>query len=357
MTLSLPSLSALVAQADLNQLVSRHTPSIRTSCNVTHYRCPNPAHEDRNPSFTVTTTRQGKQIARCFSQCAWQGDALDFLKWHEGLSTHEAGVQLRNQFGKGLESSFEPITTIQRKSVLSILPKLQEAAKKENSTDDEAFLASYLRSRNWPPSVIDTFNLHVVTDSKNEKRVRHVSYAPHENGEWVATYWQDRGSRKAFPKWLSPPQSTPILFNLQSLQSPQLEAVVICEGAADAITASLALEGCNLVGIVGVPGASAWQPMWAQLFRGLRVVVAADDDEAGQQLEQRISQSLTTAPAFYRPSHGDLTDTAKAVGLDAVRTTLLGLLGTQPEQPQRTNCDISLLQEFFPLGFVTESKP
>jgi hypothetical protein len=89
---------------------------------------------------------------------------------------------LRNQFGKGLESSFEPITTTPRKSVLSLLPKLQEAAKKENSIDDEAFLASYLRSRNWPPSVIDTFNLHVVTDSKNEKRVRHVSYAPHENG-------------------------------------------------------------------------------------------------------------------------------------------------------------------------------
>ena len=141
MTLSLPSLSALVAQADLNQLVSRHTPSVRTSCNVTHYQCPNPAHEDRNPSFTVTTTRQGKQIARCFSQCAWQGDALDFLKWHEGLTTHEAGVQLRNQFGKSSESSFEASTSTPRKNVLSLLPKLQEASKKENSIDDEAFLA------------------------------------------------------------------------------------------------------------------------------------------------------------------------------------------------------------------------
>ena len=354
MTLSFPSLSVLAAQADLNQLVSRHTPSVRTSGNVTHYRCPNPAHEDRNPSFTVTTTRQGKQLARCLSQCAWYGDAIEFLKWIEGLSTHEAAVQLRNQFGQHRQSSFEPTRTIPSKNVLSLLPKVHNTSEKLNTPEAKAFLSSYLRSRHWPQSVTETFQLHVVRDSKNEMRVRHSFYVPHENGEWVVGYWQDRGRKTALPKWLSPRQSTPTLFNLKSLQNPKLEAVVICEGAADAITASLALEGCNLVGVVGVPGASAWQPKWAELFRGLRVVIAADNDEAGQQLEQQISRSLSTPPAYFRPKCNDLTETAKEIGLDALRELLVDLLGTQPEPPQATNRDITLLEEFFPHGFIVE---
>jgi DNA primase len=143
------------------------------------------------------------------------------------------------------------------------------------------------------------------------------------------------------------------LFNLRSLEVENLEAVVICEGAADTITATLALEGCTFIAVVGVPGVNAWQRTWAQLFNGLRVVVAADNDTAGQTLEKLIRQDLDRAPDYYRPSSGDLTDTAKAIGLPALRELLLGRLATQPEAQEHTiDNQLGLLRQMFPGGFV-----
>jgi DNA primase len=343
--MTLPSIADLVAQTDLNALVQRYTTAPRTSGNQSLYHCPHPSHPDTNPSFSVTTSRSGKQIGKCFSQCGWQGDALEFIKWIEGVNTSEGVKTLQALLGKPTEATRHK----QERSRV----KPQDNSKRLQGDEGVKFLASYLRSRGWPQSVVATFGLEVVIDQAGKPRIRHPYLVPTVEGDWVPGYWQDRGSKTCEPKWLSPRGSTPLLFNLRSLEVQNLEAVVICEGAADTITATLALEGCPFVAVVGVPGVNAWQRSWAQLFNGLRVVVAADNDTAGQTLEKLIAQDLDRAPDYYRPTSGDLTDTAKEIGLPALREILLGRLGTQPEAQERSiDNQLELLRQMFPGGFV-----
>jgi DNA primase len=355
--MTIQALATLVAQTDLNQLVQRYTSAPRSSGNVNLYNCPHPSHPDQRPSFSVTTSRSGKQFARCFSQCAWQGDALEFVKWIENVNTAEAVQWLRSFLGTpGDGHSFLSNRTTPSKPLRSLSPKIENTSEVLTGESANRFMAQYLSARGWPQEVAEKFSLSVVLDDFNKARIRHPYLVPHESGTWVPGYWQDRGSKSSTVKWLSPKGSTPVLFNLRSLEVADLEAVVICEGAADTITATLALEGCKLVGVVGVPGASAWQPQWAHLFKGLRVLVVADNDTAGQALERAIANSLDTSPGFLRPEQGDLTDTAKAIGLSKVRESLLAALGTQPEATERSLEEtLELLLAYFPQGSLVES--
>ena len=339
------NLSDLIAQVDLNQLVSRYTGNGRTSGKVTTYSCPHPAHADTHPSFTVTTNSKGKEVAKCFSQCAWQGDALELVKWLEGLSTGEAASWLRRFIGQAEEQTFYSKKAESPRKVLLLYPQGEELT----GESAERFMKKYLTSRGWPCEVAERFSLSVVLDSSGKARIRHPYFTPNSSGEWVLSYYQDRGDKTSLPKWKSPKGSTPQLFNLKSLEADSLEGVVICEGAADTITASLALEGCPFVAVIGVPGVSAWRDEWSHFVNGLRIVVAADNDEAGRTLEQRIRNSVSSPVTCVRASHGDLTEIANEIGLESLRALLLAGLGELPEATPRTLAEsVALLLEFFP---------
>ena len=343
------NLSDLVSQVDLNQLVSRYTPNGRTSGKVTTYSCPHPAHPDAHPSFTVTTNGKGKEVAKCFSQCAWQGDALELVKWLEGLSTGEAASWLRRFIGQAQEPTFYSKAPTPSSYVLSVSRKVESNSEELTGESAERFMKKYLTSRGWPCEVVERFSLSVVLDSSGKARIRHPYFTPNSSGEWVLSYYQDRGDKTSLPKWKSPKGSTPQLFNLKSLEADSLEGVVICEGAADTITASLALEGCPFVAVIGVPGVSAWRDEWSHFVNGLRIVVAADNDEAGRTLEQRIRNSVSSPVTYVRASHGDLTEIANEIGLESLRALLLAGLGELPEATPRTLAEsVALLLEFFP---------
>ena len=339
------NLSELIQLVDLNQLVSRYTGNGRTSGKVTTYSCPHPAHPDTHPSFTVTTNSKGKEVAKCFSQCAWQGDALELVKWLEGLSTGEAASWLRRFIGQAQEPTFYSKKAEHPRKVLPLYPQGQELT----GESAERFMKKYLTSRGWPCEVAERFSLSVVLDSSGKARIRHPYFTPNSSGEWVLSYYQDRGDKTSLPKWKSPKGSTPQLFNLKSLEADSLEGVVICEGAADTITASLALEGCPFVAVIGVPGVGAWRDEWSHFVNGLRIVVAADNDEAGRTLEQRIRNSVKSPVTFVRATHGDLTEIANEIGLESLRALLLAGLGELPEATPRTLAEsVALLLEFFP---------
>jgi 5S rRNA maturation endonuclease (ribonuclease M5) len=210
-------------------------------------------------------------------------------------------------------------------------------------------MKKYLTSRGWPCEVVEKFALSVVLDASGKARIRHPYFTPTSSGEWVLSYYQDRGANSSPVKWLSPKGSTPQLFNLKSLEADSLEGVVICEGAADTITASLALEGCPFVAVIGVPGVGAWRDEWASFVNGLRIVVAADNDEAGRTLEQRIRNSVKSPVTYVRATHGDLTEIANEIGLESLRALLLTGLGELPEATPRTlDESTALLLAYFP---------
>lgn len=350
-------LSTLIELVNLGELVERYSGPGRRAGRTLTFRCPHPAHPDNSPSFTVTTTSTGRQQARCWSQCGWQGDALELVKWLEGLSTGEAANWLRGYLGK--PQQHRAATPTPHKPKRSPAQQLKDTATAP--TDSEAaarFMERYLTARGWPSSVVETFGLSVVIDSSGAARVRHPYFVPGVSGEWTAAYWQDRGSKASRTKWLSPKGGSPVLYNLPSLERDNLAGVVICEGPADTVTAALALEGSPSVAVIGCPGASAWRPEWAQLVTGLRVVVAADNDPAGQRLEEAVRLSVGQPVALCRFSAGDLTDTAREHGLDSVTELLLGALRTQPDNTPRTFEDtLTLLLRFFPEGQLEEVAP
>jgi hypothetical protein len=195
---------------------------------------------------------------------------------------------------------------------------------------------------------VDRFGLEVVTDAYGAERIRHPFYSPSSSGEWVVTYWQDRGTKGSRHKWLSAKGAPPVLHNLRSLEAEELTAVVITEGPADCITATLALEGLPSVAVIGVPGASAWRTEWAELLTDLRVVIAADNDEAGRRLEEAVRASVRSSIGIYRPSRGDLTDTVREVGLVEVRRLLLRSLGASVSVSRTLEETLELLLRVFP---------
>jgi hypothetical protein len=365
------SLSTLIEQVDLYTLVERYAGPGRSSGNTVTYSCPNPAHPDYSPSFTVSLSRTGKQSAKCWSQCDWQGDALDLVAWLEGISTAEAARWIRKYLGKpespsfdrtigsptpSLSTSFSETSFTPRDSSPSIPPK--DTTQRPPTERAAHFLGKYLTYRSWPLWVVEHFALEVVLDNSGECRVRHPYFTPNSSGEWIMSYWQDRRrSSGQGPKWLSPKGSTPTLHNLKSLERDGLTGVVICEGPADTITATVALEGHEEIAVIGVPGVSAWRKEWSDLLEGLRIVVAADNDEAGRKLEEAVATSVGKKVRAVRTplEHNDLTDTAKILGLDNVRRLLLSALQKEPEFIERSLDDsVRLLLSVFPEAFIIE---
>ena len=351
---------ALAARVDLFALVARYSGPGKHSGHSATYSCPNPAHFDANPSFQVTTNKAGRQVARCFSQCDWHGDALDLVKWLENLDTKEAAQWLRRYLGEPEAVTFSKKTfTIPSNSAPSIPPKYTTKVVRPSAERAARFMERYLAARMWPSEVVEEFALEVVLDSAQECRVRHHFFAPVGPGEWGSVYWQDRGTSKAPQKWLSPFGHSPVLFNLRSLlEAEALEAVVICEGPADTITASVVLKGCHRVAVIGVPGANAWRAEWASYVEGLRIVIAADNDEAGKNLTEKIFASVgRTVAVLDLKDFNDLSECYKSAGPEALRLLLLAALGEEPEVEARTlEASIELLLKHFPEGSLIESE-
>jgi hypothetical protein len=126
-------------------------------------------------------------------------------------------------------------------------------------------MTDYLAWRNWPTDVVNEFSLLVVQEPNGDLRIRHPFLTPDLDGNWTASYWQDRSTGNSDVKWKSPKNGTSTLYNLASLENEDLHTVVICEGPADTISASVALRDYDGVAIIGVPGAQAWRPEYAQM--------------------------------------------------------------------------------------------
>lgn len=323
-------LSALVDRVDLSVLVETYSGPGRHQGATWTYRCPNPDHPDRSPSFTVTRGRDGRWRGRCWSQCADRGtvDALGLVMWLHGDSPAEAAARLRGFLGEPEPWAY---TTAERRPVAPIVAKPTptpepitytppvDTTERLAPAEAEALLDRYLRSRGWPSEVVDRFGLEAIRDTSGVEGVRHPFYVNRPDGSPVVMWWQDRlRTRPGVPKWKAPKGHRPIPYNLPALERDGVSFVVVCEGPADTITTATALHGSPDVAVIGVPGSGSWMSGWAEYLRGLVVIVATDDDSAGDKLADRIAADLRGHVIRYRPRHGDMTDTAKAVGMTVI---------------------------------------
>lgn len=115
------------------------------------------------------------------------------------------------------------------------------------------------------------------------------------------------------PKYRTMPGDRPRLYNTPALNLPVRE-VGITEGEMDAITATV----CGLP-TVGVPGAQAWRPHFAELFRGYRTVyVFTDGDEPGDKFGESLASAMSNVKVIPARPGEDLNSILQSDGPGAV---------------------------------------
>ena len=108
------------------------------------------------------------------------------------------------------------------------------------------------------------------------------------------------------------------MFNVRALHEATDE-IHVCEGELDA----LILTQLNLHA-VAIPGANLYQARHRRMLAGFSTVWCwGDPDDAGAELNQKIVRSLRQAKAVnLRPEIGDVTDTYRTGGIDAIFTMI-----------------------------------
>lgn len=293
---SLEPLADLVARVDLVGIVDEVAGSHKLVGGRAAYACPNPQHDDGTPSFFVFVDKVGRQRWRCYG-CAEGGDALDFVAWHYGTTTTDAIKRLRQMTGTTPAAPSRAPNMPPRSAVTSpppVTPSLAapvDMARRLPEHDANRLLIRYAAARGWPVDVADRYGVEIVQHSGGPW-ARHHYYVPTLSGP-VAFGWQDRALRSnPSTRWTGPKGWAPTLWGRCTLDTATANAVVICEGPADGISASWALEGYGPVAVVAIPGVAGWRPDYCQLFDGRNVVLALDDDTPGRATAAKIAADL-----------------------------------------------------------------
>lgn len=323
---------------DLCRLFESYGSTGKRSGRTASYRCALPTHNDSTPSVSVRE-EGGRARWKCFG-CGEGGDYLDLVSKVEGVSSSDALRKLRESLG--LTSAISRTTT-RRPAAKPAAPKtgkkprpISDVLTRTDAEQTKEVLAAYLHFRSWPANVVERFGLEVVT-WKNEPYVLHPLRG-FVNGEPCLVSWQLRRDPRlpetdGAPKYRNPAGVGLVPFGLETLERDDLEGVVLCEGPADAITATLALEEAGLrswtaLGFVGVKNLPSDLP---RLLEGLAVVVAFDNDDAGKDGTKKVVETLGRKVVRLLPPRKDLTDSAKAAGLRTVGEWLKTAAGNEEQ--------------------------
>lgn len=137
----------------------------------------------------------------------------------------------------------------------------------------------------------------------------------------IATGDRDKAMRllkesEAQPKYMSMPGEPSRLFNASALKRPET-FVCVCEGELDAITAASAG-----LPAVGLPGANAWEDVFARCLRWYRAVYVladADDKGVGLELGKKIAAKVSSVSIIPMPTGHDVNSFVAENGPEALR--------------------------------------
>ena len=152
----------------------------------------------------------------------------------------------------------------------------------------------YLAARGIEPETMTRFRLGYVAEPMPghqhlQGRLAIPYLAPDGSAVTMRFRRLDGGQER---KYLGMAGEPPRLFNVASLHIP-VTGMFICEGELDTIT----VAQLNYP-VVGVPGATSWNPIWRRLFVQYTVHVLHDADDAGRKLAETICNELDNARAI-----------------------------------------------------------
>jgi DNA primase len=292
------------------------------------FKALSPFNKEKTPSFYVDPS---KQMFKCFSS-GHGGDVFKFLMLMENMTFPEAIRRLAQRSGVVIpetRGTYDPKARSQREELHALYAGVATWWHKLLKTDPAAETArAYLKSRDFPDSLVEEFGLGYAPDSYDAtmKWARKSGYSQEslEVGKLIATsergtnydffrgrlmipIHNDAGEVVAFSGRLLDPEAkaqkyvnspeTPIfvksriLFGLNKTKRPIIEAgsAILCEGQID-------LMRCWQHGIRNVvaPQGTAFTDPHARILKRIakEVVICFDADRAGQAAAQRTIDVL-----------------------------------------------------------------
>jgi hypothetical protein len=210
-------------------------------------RCPNPGHEDRNPSFFLYPDGSGY----CFSKCS--------RRWKPAELAEMLGIQLPT-------------------ASLGLTMKQLASAK---AIPEEVLQSFGLRNGYSGPSLA-------------RQPCVDIPYMD-ESGEVGAV--RKRHSLSGNPKFRWRRGDHPTLYGLHRMENIRSAGyVVLLEGESDAWT--LWFNGFHALGI---PGASMWKEQYASLLGGLTIYIWHESDGGGDTLVKAVSLDLPEVRVIEPP--------------------------------------------------------
>ncbi|WP_371784647.1 hypothetical protein [Streptosporangium subroseum] len=158
---------------------------------------------------------------------------------------------------------------------------------------------------------------YVADPSPGHEHVRGHLSIPYltPDGECIAIRFRRLGDGDG-PKYRSLAGDIPRLYGTEALELGTRN-ICVTEGEFDRIIA----RQCGLP-VVGTPGAKAWDPIWRRLLVQFdSVFVLHDDDEAGRELVNKISEGLDNVRPIPMTG-GDVTSFFGEHGRDGLRAKL-----------------------------------
>ena len=106
-------------------------------------------------------------------------------------------------------------------------------------------------------------------------------------------------------------------YNVDCLKKAKL--LILTEGEIDTII-------CWQMGLasLGIPGADAWNPLWARFLRFRKVVMFADGDDAGKRCAATVKKDVPSLIVFSMPWKKDVNDMYLDKGETYFRSLLNG---------------------------------
>ncbi|WP_148788225.1 DNA primase [Campylobacter concisus] len=308
------SIEKLKNQIDIVDIIEHFLPVKKMG---TNYKCVCPFHDDRNPSMSIS---QSKQIFHCFA-CKAGGDAIKFVMDYEKLTYPEAIERIASLVNFSLEYTNDKAPT--QKENKHILEKVNAFYRSEFFKHEAA--VRYIYSRGINDAMIEKFELGWAGDSASTIRLlQNENIEPKEALEVGIVKQNEKGiyasfiERITFPiyshttrlvgfggrtisdhpaKYVNSPQS--VVFDKSKLfygyhlakQSIfEKKQIIITEGYLDVIMLHYA-GFTNAVAVLGTALTTSHLPL---LKRGeISVVLCFDGDGAGINAAIKSSRLLS----------------------------------------------------------------
>jgi DNA primase len=299
-------------RTDLAQILDEIAQPATHSTRGRRWHCPLPEHEDHHASVTMHTDHRGHERWRCWSgDDTHRGDAIDLISVTQRVSRADAIDWLAQRAGMVPDRPL-PAPARKRQPRRPTHVPLDPAVVKYAKACERILWGSgglpvreWLHGRGFSDELIAANHIGADPGRRKMRRRRGLPYGnsiaavfPALDPEGRIRYLQARYIEPGDgPKYDNPAAalgSNPRLAWTRTLGRARPNALVVCEGIPDALTAAQA--GLRSVGVLGsqAPDESVANRLAAIAARDDVLLTAiVDNDEAGVAWGERLSALLT----------------------------------------------------------------